>query len=153
MCLGLSLGLPVPATTYMCVHLCGCLPLCQGKKGGVGSEYLAGHACLLVQVCISLTLSVSICVNQLSRHVCVCVCTCVWIRSLCDCVSLPLKAHLYGVACPSECTCMHAWGCVSVSPDTRICVCLSISLLVPISRCLSVGHTTTSATASVHSNS
>lgn len=58
MCLGLSFGLSVPAYTCVYVLLCGCLPLCQSKEGGVGSENLARCACLLVQVCIRLSVSV-----------------------------------------------------------------------------------------------
>lgn len=65
MCLGLSFGLPVPAYTCVCVHLClwtfASLP---GRGRGLGPEYLAGYACLLAQVCIY-------------PSVCVCSCVCV----------------------------------------------------------------------------
>lgn len=58
MCLGLSFGLLVPAYTCVCVHLCLWMFASLPRQGrGVGSEYLVRCACLLVQVCICLSVS------------------------------------------------------------------------------------------------
>lgn len=58
MCLSICLCVPrlvfwtASASIHLCVSIivCECPPFCQGKEGRVGSEYLAGYACLLMKV-------------------------------------------------------------------------------------------------------
>lgn len=135
------------ASIHLCVSItvCECPPLCQGKEGGVGSEYLAGYACLLMKVAFISRGSVCApCVNRLS----ICVDRSHWACTLHACAVLCVNVSLclYCVACPCE-----APACMLGTRLGPPGMHLSLRLFARpyLSRCPGVGH----ATASVHSNS